>query len=100
MATSPPASSTLATSSAEIGRAHVYSSHLGISYAVFCLKKKKGRETRPPTENPVDMGRCAVPRQRSRDTGTTRTGQARERHGAHRESLYSRSKQPAHTNPR
>src|SRR5205814_6721762 len=25
----------------EIGRAHVYSSHLGISYAVFCLKKKK-----------------------------------------------------------
>src|SRR3989454_4732930 len=25
----------------EIGRAHVYSSHLVISYAVFCLKKKK-----------------------------------------------------------
>src|SRR5258707_2259058 len=25
----------------EIGRAHVNSSHLGISYAVFCLKKKK-----------------------------------------------------------
>src|SRR5256885_5257248 len=24
----------------EIGRAHVYSSHLVISYAVFCLKKK------------------------------------------------------------
>src|SRR3712207_8256413 len=25
----------------EIGRAHVYSSHANISYAVFCLKKKK-----------------------------------------------------------
>src|SRR5258708_28576723 len=25
----------------EIGRAHVYSSHQIISYAVFCLKKKK-----------------------------------------------------------
>src|SRR5207249_6450397 len=25
----------------EIGRAHVYSSHVSISYAVFCLKKKK-----------------------------------------------------------
>src|SRR6266496_4268047 len=27
----------------EIGRAHVYSSHVEISYAVFCLKKKKKR---------------------------------------------------------
>ena len=29
----------------EIGRAHVWSSHTVISYAVFCLKKKK-KETR------------------------------------------------------
>src|SRR5436190_23473064 len=28
---------------AQIGRAHVYSSHTVISYAVFCLKKKKNR---------------------------------------------------------
>src|SRR2546427_4536664 len=27
----------------EIGRAHVYSSHSQISYAVFCLKKKNDR---------------------------------------------------------
>src|SRR5205814_8308328 len=30
----------------EIGRAHVNSSHLGISYAVFCLKKKKKKKKR------------------------------------------------------
>src|ERR1039457_2468413 len=29
----------------EIGRAHLNSSHLVISYAVFCLKKKKTRDT-------------------------------------------------------
>src|ERR1035441_7301663 len=29
-----------AVAEGEIGRAHVNSSHLGISYAVFCLKKK------------------------------------------------------------
>src|SRR5256885_12289697 len=28
----------------QIGRAHVNSSHLVISYAVFCLKKKKDRQ--------------------------------------------------------
>src|SRR5438874_9839545 len=28
----------------EIGRAHVYSSHVEISYAVFCLKKKKKKK--------------------------------------------------------
>src|SRR2546426_2260273 len=34
-------SRTLYQASMEIGRAHLNSSHLVISYAVFCLKKKK-----------------------------------------------------------
>src|ERR1039458_6178254 len=29
------------------------SSHLGISYAVFCLKKKENRTTRPPVPLPA-----------------------------------------------
>src|SRR5205814_9924293 len=32
---------------AKIGRARLNSSHLGISYAVFCLKKKKTKTTYP-----------------------------------------------------
>src|SRR5215813_14578527 len=50
----PPGSTALAqafiswcppvAASQEIGRAHVYSSHVRISYAVFCLKKKKKKK--------------------------------------------------------
>src|SRR3712207_7119670 len=39
----------------EIGRAHVYSSHANISYAVFCLKKTikpSTQTTRPPPASP------------------------------------------------
>src|SRR5437899_8160771 len=35
----------------EIGRAHVNSSHLGISYAVFCLKKKRAAHPRYRSEH-------------------------------------------------
>src|SRR5690625_5675065 len=33
----------------EIGRARLNSSHVAISYAVFCLKKKKNKNTRNTT---------------------------------------------------
>src|SRR2546426_3660434 len=39
--TKDPAHLDVGAAAKEIGRAHVNSSHLVISYAVFCLKKKK-----------------------------------------------------------
>src|SRR5437899_9870441 len=36
------------------------SSHLGISYAVFCLKKKTGRNTRRPPDLPRRTLSCRV----------------------------------------
>src|SRR2546426_6350277 len=37
------------------------SSHLVISYAVFCLKKKKKRKSCCPVDNSLEISECATP---------------------------------------
>src|SRR2546429_1322469 len=63
----------------KIGRAHVYSSHSQISYAVFCLKKKNEQRVGPrllrvPDEQRVERRerRGDEPRSRRRDAAAER----------------------------
>src|SRR5437899_9702565 len=65
----------------QIGRAHVLnSSHLGISYAVFCLKKKKLKRIRPRQLDAADLQR-AVTGFRRRCHGPTQSRGDTERVG-------------------
>src|SRR5262245_5491984 len=70
----------------KIGRAHVCSSHLGISYAVFCLKKKigyrepspRGRDQSPEEDEHARGGEGREPQTVGHDTDV-RLGHGRSR---------------------
>src|SRR5439155_4861502 len=55
--------------STQIGRAHVYSSHVAISYAVFCLKKKNVVDAMPTITPETVSAPLRLPRRLS-DTDT------------------------------